>query len=291
LVGCIVLALVTFVCFQLHATKAMAGLIYLIVVVLISLQGRLVPALLISIVALCCFDYFFTPPLFELRLADPLDVVALAAFVTTASVVTTLISRVRKSFQEIQALRVQLRLIIDTIPGLIWSALPDGSVDFTNQRLKEYTGLSSEDAQGWGWTSAVHPEDVGKRLEEWRETLRTGQSFENEFRLRRADGEYRWMLIRALPLRDELGNLIKWYATSIDIEDRKRAEETVRKTHEQLAHVTRVTTLGELTASIAHEVNQPLTAINNNANVCLDLLPNDTPKLDEVREALVGYCQ
>jgi PAS domain S-box-containing protein len=234
LVGCIVLALLTFICFRLHATEAMAGLLYLIVVVLISLQGRLFPALLISIVALCCFDYFFTPPLFELRLADPLDVVALAAFVTTASVVTTLMSRVLKSFQEIQALRVQLRLIIDTIPGLIWSALPDGSVDFTNQRWREYPGLSSEDARGW--TSAVHPEDVGKRLEEWREALRTGHSFESENRLRRADGEYRWMLTRALPLRDELGNIIKWYATSIDIEDRKRAEETVRKTHAQHDH-------------------------------------------------------
>jgi C4-dicarboxylate-specific signal transduction histidine kinase len=132
----------------------------------------------------------------------------------------------------------------------------------------------------------VHPEDVGKRLEVWREGLRTGQPFENEFRLRRADGEYRWQLTRALPLRDELGNIIKWYATSIDIEDRKRAEETVRKMHAQLAHVTRVTTLGELAASIAHEVNQPLTAIANNANACLGLLPSDTHELAEVGEAL-----
>ena len=95
----------------------------------------MVPSLLISIIALCCLDYFFTPPIFELRLADPLDVVALVAFVTTAFVVTTLMSRMRKSFQEIQALRVQLRLIIDTIPGLIWSALPDGSVGLLNKQI------------------------------------------------------------------------------------------------------------------------------------------------------------
>ena len=291
LVGCIVLALLTFVCFRLHATAAIAGLLYLIVVVLISLQGRLVPALLISIVALCCLDYYFTPPIFEITLSEPLDLVALVAFVTTALVVTTLMSRVRKSFQEIQALRGQLRLTIDTIPDLIWSALPDGSVDFTNQRWKEYTGLSSEDARGWGWTSAVHPEDVGKRLGEWRETLRTRQPFENEFRLRRTDGEYRWMLNRAVPLRDELGNITKWYATSVDIEDRKRAEEALQKAQAELAHVTRVTTLGELAASIAHEVNQPLGAISNNVNACLRFLATGPESLQEVEGALLDIVK
>jgi PAS domain S-box-containing protein len=285
LFGCIVLALLTFVCFRLHATDAMASLLYLVVVVLISLQGRFVPALLIAIIALCCLNYFFTPPLFELRLADPLDFVALVTFVTTALVVHTLVSRTRKSFQEIEALRDQLRLIIDTIPGLIWSALPDGSIDFANRRWLDYTGLSLDDARGWGWASTVHPEDVA-RLEEWRQDLTTGQPAESEFRLRRSDGEYRWVLSRAMSLRNELGKIIKWYGTSTDIEQLKRAEENARQTHAQLAHVTRLTTLGELTASIAHEVNQPLTAITNNANASLDLVPSGTPELDEVREAL-----
>jgi PAS domain S-box-containing protein len=169
--------------------------------------------------------------------------------------------------------------------------LPDGSVDFTNQRWKEYTGLSSEDARGWGWTSAVHPEDVGKRLGEWRETLRTRQPFENEFRLRRTDGEYRWMLNRAVPLRDELGNITKWYATSVDIEDRKRAEEALQKAQAELAHVTRVTTLGELAASIAHEVNQPLGAISNNVNACLRFLATGPESLQEVEGALLDIVK
>jgi PAS domain S-box-containing protein len=285
LFGCIVLALLTVVCFRLHATDAIAGLLYLVVVVLISLQGRLVPALLIAITALCCLNYFFTPPLYELTLVTPLDFVALATFVTTALVVNTLVSRTRKSFREIEALRDQLRLIIDTIPGLIWSAFPDGSVDFANRRWLEYTGLSLEDARGRGWESAVHPEDAA-RLEEWRQVLATGQPVESEFRLRRADGEYRWVLTRAMSLRNELGNIVKWYGTSTDIEQLKRAEENARKMHAQLAHVTRLTTLGELAASIAHEINQPLTAITNNGNACLDLLPSGTPEVDEVREAL-----
>src|ERR1700675_1322198 len=117
--GCIVIALLTFVCFRLRATDAVAGLLYLVVVVVMSLPGRVVPALLISIIALCCLDFFFTPPIFQLTLLEPLDGAALVAFLTTALVITTLMSRVRKSFQEIRALRDQLRLIVDTIPGLI----------------------------------------------------------------------------------------------------------------------------------------------------------------------------
>jgi C4-dicarboxylate-specific signal transduction histidine kinase len=103
--------------------------------------------------------------------------------------------------------------------------------------------------------------------------------------LRRADGEYRWLLIRAVPLRDEVGKIVKWYGTSTDIEDRKRAEETVRKAQAELAHVTRVTTMGELAASIAHEVNQPLSAIMNNSSACLRWLASGEPNLDEAREA------
>jgi K+-sensing histidine kinase KdpD len=153
--GCIVLALLTFVCLRLSTSDAVAGLLYLVVVVVVSLPGRVVPALLISIIPLGCLDFFFTPPIFQFTLVDPLDGAALVAFLTTALVVTTLMSKVRKSFQEIRALRDQLRLIVDTIPGLIWSASPDGSVDFTNQRWMEYTGRSWLDAKGWAWMSAV----------------------------------------------------------------------------------------------------------------------------------------
>jgi K+-sensing histidine kinase KdpD len=122
--GCIVLALLTFVCLRLRTSDAVAGLLYLLVVVVMSLPGRVLPALLISIIALGCLDFFFTPPIFQFTLVDPLDGAALVAFLTTALVVTTLMSKVRKSFQEIRALRDQLRLIVDTIPGLIWSASP-----------------------------------------------------------------------------------------------------------------------------------------------------------------------
>jgi len=120
----------------------------------------------------------------------------------------------------------RLRLIIDTIPTIVWRKLPDGSADFLNRNFREYTGLSLEDGLGWGWMNAFHPDD--RLMEEWRAALAAGKPFEKEARLRRADGQYRWFLIRAVPLRDEQGNIANWYGTSSDIEDLKKAEDHVR---------------------------------------------------------------
>src|SRR2546426_843226 len=106
----------------------------------------------------------------------------------------------------------RLRLIIDTIPTIVWRKLPDGSADFLNRNFREYTGLSLEDGLGWGWMNAFHPDD--RLMEEWRAALAAGKPFEKEARLRRADGQYRWFLIRAVPLRDEQGNIANWYGTS-----------------------------------------------------------------------------
>ncbi|HZS09043.1 MAG TPA: ATP-binding protein [Blastocatellia bacterium] len=285
LFGSIGLALLTFVCFRLHVNPTTVALLYLIVIVLVSLTGRFIPAAFVSIIAYLFLDSFFTAPLFHPAMNQPLDVVAPIAFLTTALVITRLMSRVRRSFEEIQALKDQLRLVIDTIPGLVWSALPDGSAEFLNQRWLEYTGLSLKEGLDWGGKVAVHPEDRARFVDEWRAALAEGKPLETEARLRRADGEYRSLLIRAVPLRDELGNIVKWYGTSSDIEDRKRAEETLRKSQADLAHVTRVMTMGELAASIAHEVNQPLAAIVTNAGACLRWLAGDSPNLDEAREA------
>jgi PAS domain S-box-containing protein len=192
-----------------------------------------------------------------------------------------------EAFSKIQKSEARLQAIIDTIPTLAWSTEPDGSAEFLNLRWRNYTGLSTEEAQGWGWQAAIHPEDVGWLTDQWRSTMASGKPCELEARLRRYDGQYRWFIFRADPLIDEQGRIVKWYGTNTDIDDRKRAEEALRTSHAALAHVSRLTTMGELTASIAHEVNQPLTAVVNNANACISLLPNGAPNLDEVREALV----
>src|SRR5437660_6605599 len=120
----------------------------------------------------------------------------------------------------------RLRLVIDTIPAIVWRKLPDGSADFLNQHFREYTSLSREDGMGWGWIDAFHPDDRLKK--EWPAALAAGKPFEKEARLRRADGKYRWFLIRAVPLRDEQGSIANWYRTTTDIEDLKRAEDRIR---------------------------------------------------------------
>jgi PAS domain S-box-containing protein len=129
-----------------------------------------------------------------------------------------------KALAEIKKSEDRLRVIIDTIPALAWSALPDGSAEFLNQRWLDYTGLSAE-ALERGWREAIHPDDFTKLVDKWRAILASGDPGEHEARMRRFDGEYRWFLFRAVPLRDELGNIVRWYGTSTDIEDRKQAEE------------------------------------------------------------------
>jgi PAS domain S-box-containing protein len=183
----------------------------------------------------------------------------------------------------------ELRLVIDTIPALVWSALPDGSVNFVNKRLLEYTGLPLEEIKGWGWMATWDPDNQATPLEEWRAALATGEPFTKEVRVRRADGEYRWFLSHTVPRHDDLGNILSWYGTITDVDDRKRAEETEKALHQaqaDLAHLTRVSTLGELTSSIAHEVNQPLGAVVANANAALRWLDTQPPNLEEAREAL-----
>jgi formate hydrogenlyase transcriptional activator len=118
----------------------------------------------------------------------------------------------------------QHRLMIDAIPMMAWSSLPDGSVEFLNQRWLDYTGLSVDKALGWGWAAAIHPDDLERLMDRWRVLLASGQAGEIEARLRCRDGEYRWFLIRTEPVRDQQGDIVKWYGTNTDIEDRKRAE-------------------------------------------------------------------
>jgi PAS domain S-box-containing protein len=322
--------------------------------------------------------------------------------------------RLQKAFDEIRKSEDRLRLVIDTIPTLVWRAGVDGIPDFLNQPALDYTGISLEHA-ATEWPRAFHPDDKKGMLVKWSAIRESGLPGELEARLRRSDGEYRWFLFRAEPLRDELGNIVKWYGSSTDIEDRKRAEEALRESEQrfrdyaetasdwfwetgpdhhvtrisehinsvgiaparltgigrwdiatdveadsekwrlhraihdarrpfrdfvystvnesgtpvyvrssgkplfdakgeflgyrgtgtditasiradnaeralreaqsELAHVTRVTTLGELTASIAHEVNQPLAAVIANAEACLRWLDRETPDLAAARRS------
>ena len=325
------------------------------------------------------------------------------------------VGKALKAFDEIERSEDRLRLVIDTIPTLVWRAGPDGSPDFLNQPALDYTGLSLEQA-ALGWPRAFHPDDKKRMLSEWNAIRESGRRGALEARLRRFDGKYRWFLFQAVPLRDEAGDIVKWYGSATDIEDRKlteealresaqrfrdytetasdwlwesgpdhkltrishqpdfaglypsaatgrarwdiatdvetepekwrqhramhdahlpfrnfvyrttsssgsavytqtsgkpffdakgnflgyrgtgnditaairaeQTEEALRKTQTELAHVTRVTMLGEMTASISHEVNQPLAAVVSAAGACLRWLDRDIPNLDEARRAV-----
>jgi two-component system sensor kinase FixL len=124
----------------------------------------------------------------------------------------------------------ELRDLIENIPAMVFIALPGPSNAFASRRWRAYTGLSEDNTTGSGWNRVVHPEDMDRHLEKWRVCSATGQTFEDEARFRRAaDGEYRWFLVRAVPLRAEAGSILKWYGVLTDIEDRKRAEEALRE--------------------------------------------------------------
>ena len=136
------------------------------------------------------------------------------------------------------------QLLIDSAPALIHTSLPDGYLDFFNQSWLEYVGRSLEDLQGWNWTAAIHPDDVEGIVEVWRASLASGKPFLYEARVRRADGEYRWMLHHKVAIRDEHGKIVKWHGSSIDIEDRKRAEQELRRSEEYLAEAQKLSHTG-----------------------------------------------
>ena len=147
----------------------------------------------------------------------------------------------------------KLRLIIDTIPTLAWSARPDGSADFFNQHYQDYTGMSASQAQDWGWTQAIHPDNLQELTDYWQTVMATGVGAEIEARLRRHDGAYRWFLFRANALRDESGKIVKWYGTNIDIDDRKNAEEQLRRSEAFLAEAQHLTRIGSFAWCVSTE--------------------------------------
>jgi PAS domain S-box-containing protein len=172
-----------------------------------------------------------------------------------------------------------LRQLTEAIPVMLWSATPEGAIDYCNARFLEYTGFDAQQLMGsGGFTKILHPDDLDRTVQQWLSCIRTGASFQVEVRkFHAADATYRWCMANARPLLDEHGRVLKWYGTVVDMHDWKQAQEELRHTQEKLAYMMRVTTMGELTASIAHEVSQPLSGIMTNAGTCLRMLAADPP--------------
>src|SRR6202041_2621169 len=135
---------------------------------------------------------------------------------------------------EQQGESLNIQLLVDSIPAMIHTARPDGYLDYFNKRWLEYLGVSLDKMAGWNWTGVIHLEDVDGIVARWRACLATGEIFEHETRVRRANGEYRWMFHRKVPLRDAHGKIVKWYGSSLDIDERKTAEDQILRSAEEL---------------------------------------------------------
>ena len=145
------------------------------------------------------------------------------------------------------------RMVVNSVPALIHTARPDGSIDFFNQTWLNFIGQPLDNLLGWGWTSWIHPEDLEVLMWKRRESLATGDRFEEEARVLRADGEYRWMIHCAVSQRDAHGNVVEWFGASIDIEDRKRAEEALRQSEAYLAEGQRLVHAGSWAFDAAND--------------------------------------
>lgn len=178
------------------------------------------------------------------------------------------------------------RLLADNAPVMIWRSGPDKLCDWFNRPWLQFTGRTMEQELGNGWTEGVHPADFARCFSTYVAAFDGREEFSMEYRLRRRDGVYRWILDNGRPYASLDGIFRGYFGSCIDVTDSKRAQDQLRATQSELARVTRLITMAEMTASIAHEIRQPLAAIEINSNAALRWLANVTPDLDEVQAAL-----
>lgn len=179
----------------------------------------------------------------------------------------------------------ELSLLVDMVPSNLWRLTPDGETTLVNKRMADFLGMDQEDKQQLAvvFDTIFHPDDAGEVEDVLGRCLLTGDRFSMKYRLRRADGVYRWMSGRAEPLRDQDGRIVQWFGLCHDIDDQMHAEEALRRASERLAQATRAASLAELSASIAHEVNQPLAAIVANSHACHRWLSAEPPNVERAK--------
>ncbi|WP_147157459.1 sensor histidine kinase, partial [Reyranella soli] len=179
-----------------------------------------------------------------------------------------------------------LRSAIDGIPGLVGILAPNGDVETVNRQILEYCGQSLEELRDWRTNGTVHQEDLPHLAEVFTRSIASGIPYQLEHRLRRFDGRYRWFDNRGVPIRDASGHIVRWYVLLTDIEDRTQALARVQQMQSDFAHMNRVSVMGELAASLSHEITQPIASARNNARAAENFLKMQPPDLGEVREAL-----
>jgi len=191
----------------------------------------------------------------------------------------------RKAEAALRESERELNLIIESMPGLVWCSSPDGNLTYINQRISDYLGVPHDHLAMAGWARYIHPDDAESVARAWSHSVATGEFFEAQCRLRRSDGVYRWVHLLSQLGHDSEGLETRWYGLFIDIDDRKNMEESLRTIQGRLSRAAHTSAAGELSASIAHEINQPLSAIVLNAHTCLRWLSAQPPDPDNAREA------
>jgi PAS domain S-box-containing protein len=196
------------------------------------------------------------------------------------------INALKETESALQTREQQLVGIIETIPSMLWALWPNGEPSHLSKRFLEYFGVPFEEFANWGWVRIIHPDDREETGRLFARALETGGLFNVINRWRRANGEYRWHHTMGEPLRDPDGKIIQWYGLSVDIDDRKRAEDHLRDTRIKLARASRLATIAELAGSIAHELNQPLMSILANAQAAKRWLNAAPPNIKEMNSSI-----
>ncbi len=142
------------------------------------------------------------------------------------------ISDVKAAERALRESEEQYRFLAESIPQMVWTALPTGALDYYNRRVSDYGGIPIDQLIGAGWTAMLHPDDLDRALNRWQQSLTTGDDYETEFRLRDTEGRYRWHLVRAVPMRDAEGKIVKWFGTCTDIDDQKQAEADLKQSRD-----------------------------------------------------------
>jgi PAS domain S-box-containing protein len=172
---------------------------------------------------------------------------------------TRLLEQELKAQRKAKISEHRYQFLAESIPAIVWTAQPNGSIDYYNQRWFEYTGMTLEQTRGWGWQPVIHPDDIERCLKRWAKSVATGEEYQIEYRFRRVDGSYRWHLGRATPMPDESGQIVRWFGTCTDIDDQKRAEEEAQAARKEAQVANR--SKDEFLATMSHELRTPLTAI------------------------------
>jgi PAS domain S-box-containing protein len=267
--------------------------------------GGIIAGLEAVLMSAILIDFFLVPPLYSMSVAVPSQsyVAAFILFAVAISWISSARKRsevairdardqlevkvqertaeLQQSFLEIKESAERLRLLSEAIPQQIWSADGEGRIDYCNRYLINYIGATVENLQGEAFFNIVHPMDQSMFSRAWKSAISAGRKFEMETRVRGADGEYRWFLVRSIPQHSADGKVARWYGIHIDMEQQHREQQGLVVAQDELSRLSRALSMGEMAASIAHELNQPLTAVVTHAYACREWLRTDPANIEK----------